>query len=98
MISPSSLEQLKIAAAEYMYELVISTDKSEDYAKKFLMMTLGNRHITHNEAREMSRIYSEVFIEKMGDLNGNIQSAQKQKIVQDCLDETAKRYKDDNNE
>ena len=77
MIPPASLEQFKTAAAEYMYELIISTDKSEDYARQFLMMTLGNRRITHNEARKISKIYSEVFVEKMSTLTGNIQPAKK---------------------
>lgn len=93
---PLSLDQLKIAAADYMYSLVISTDKSEDYAKQFLMMELGKRRIAHKDARLMASIYSEVFVEKMSKVKGNLDDEKKQAMVLECLNETTKRFKEEN--
>lgn len=94
---PSALQDIKVTAYEFMYSLAISTDKSQELAKKLLLMKLGKRRITFSEARKMATIYSDVFIEKMSSFKEVPTGDERSEVQHEMLDRAAEIFKEDNN-
>lgn len=84
---PSEKQKLM---AELLYNVLISTDRSEEFAVNFLKMTIKKRRMANGEIKKLSFIFAETLLyklEKENDSEGN-----REKIINESLHETLKKY------
>jgi hypothetical protein len=97
-MSSSPLEQKKKMASEFLYQQLVSTEKSEENAAEFLRMELRKRKANLAELRKISDYFGEAIATEMENKSSNLSQAEKSKITKECLEKAYKRWNKENEE
>lgn len=93
-IDPILEKQIELTE-ECCYNLLTSTDRSEDYAVNYLRMLIKQKGATSREIRKISNYYAKIFVRKSQVLIDNPPENEElvvEGITKESLDETMEAY------
>ena len=92
MNSDSVLQKKHALMSEYLYELLISTDKSEEYGPLFNSMGLSLRRTTHSQLRKIADYFADFILQELDGRSKAVSDVATDKITADCLNKALEKF------